>query len=478
MRYLLIILILFFSCKNRDRKDDDVTNTLNLQLSDNLPFKEVKLVKFNPLYGTSLPFDYKLLREKDSFKFKFNSNSLAMVHLADENNVGAGEIFLEPGENISTKLFYGNHNIKKENFYGKWPGNNLLFQIIYDSLVEFQKRINSVNIKFNNRKSIDTYVEKFYLESIVKPLIQNDSLQTSTSFKNEILKPEIILQKCFLKNELIKKIGKENKWKKFYADSILLNPDYKFWCLDYNEYSSFTDYLFEVINNSKAIDLRKFIQNIDNAYRSKHDTLLTKIAISQGLNVFSWKYIPDYNDLSLPFVLDSICKANGLDRSKYKFPDFTLSDTRAIEPELFDKILVATIKDSAGIKLKEVINDTSKIYYVDYWASWCHPCVKGLPYTVKLYNQHINHLNVLFLSIDHNRANFLWAATNKKIPASNTYNIIITDQNSDDFKKLNPINQIPVYQLIFWFRRSWHVMNALSSDDPNLIKQINNLKSG
>jgi len=217
-------------------------------------------------------------------------------------------------------------------------------------------------------------------------------------------------------------------------------------------------------------------KNIDNAYRSKHDTLLTRIAVSQGLNVFSWKYIPDYNDLSMPFVLDSICKANGLDRSKYKFPNFTLSDTRVIEPGLFDKIIVATVKDSAGIKLKEVISDTSKIYYVDYWASWCHPCIKGLPHTIKLYNQHLYHLDMLFLSIDANRANFILAVNNNKIPVSNAYNVIINDQSSNDFKKLNPIDLIPVYQLIFWHRGSWHVMNALSSDDPNLIKQLNNLK--
>ncbi len=178
----------------------------------------------------------------------------------------------------------------------------------------------------------------------------------------------------------------------------------------------------------------------------------------------------------MPFVLDSICTANNLDRNKYKFPDFALSDTRIIETSLFDKVIIAPISDSVGKKLKNVINDTSKIYYVDYWASWCLPCIKGLPHTIKLYNQHINHLNVLFLSIDHSRANFLLAANNNKIPVSNTYNIIITDQNSDYFKKLNPIDQIPVYQLIFWHKGSWHVMNALSSDDPNLIKQINNLK--
>ena len=45
--------------------------------------------------------------------------------------------------------------------------------------------------------------------------------------------------------------------------------------------------------------------------------------------------------------------------------------------------------------------DNSKVYVVNYWATWCAPCVKELPYFESLHQQFKdNNIEVVLVSID------------------------------------------------------------------------------
>ena len=475
MKIWLLLFFSFFSCKENIKKDPGTT-TLEVKLADNLPFKSVKLKKFDPVYGSDSSFNNNFSQKNDSFQFRFNMSEPGFVYITDKNDIGVKDIFLNPGENFNAEIFWNkNEPIKLKIGLTKYPGDNILYQSIHDSVNKLFQKIKNTRKSFNQRKSINQYVETSFGEIVKPALIHYDSLEISDIFKNNVLDPQLKLLRCYLKNELIINSGHENQWKKFYADSVFSNPHYKFWCEGYLEYRYFLDYIYEVINNSKADDLIRYILNIENFYRERNDTLLTKIVISQGLISFSEKHSFNPNDLFLSTKLDSICKLYHLDSRKYNFHEFALGKSTKIELGLFDKIFITTVKNESKINLNKIINDTSKVYYIDYWASWCIPCIKALPYTVKLSNKRIPKLEVLFISTDKNRSLFLSAANKLKLPLTHTYNIIIEDKTSDNFKKLNPISFIPVYQLIFFYQGSWRIINAVSSEDSSLRSQIGNL---
>lgn len=45
-----------------------------------------------------------------------------------------------------------------------------------------------------------------------------------------------------------------------------------------------------------------------------------------------------------------------------------------------------------------------KVLYVDFWASWCGPCVQSMPFMNEIHEQfHAQGLNVIAINVDENR---------------------------------------------------------------------------
>ncbi len=43
-----------------------------------------------------------------------------------------------------------------------------------------------------------------------------------------------------------------------------------------------------------------------------------------------------------------------------------------------------------------------KVVYLDFWASWCHPCEQSFPYMEQLKQRYGNDLVVIAINVDHN----------------------------------------------------------------------------
>jgi len=474
MKYLLIILV-FFSCKQR-LSEAEPTNTIKLVLAKNLPFKEVKLKKFDPVYGSYMDFDYQSSKSKDTFIFKLNILEQTSINLFDTNDIGAGTVFLVPNENITAKLYWDDNKIKKQIIESRWQGNNIFYQSIHDSIQSLLQDIKKDRKIFRERASVDDYVEKKFAQTVVPAMNYFSDLKMTPEFYERVLMPQLSLIKNYNKNELIKKSSHEKKWKKFYADSIFFNPNYIYWNYNYNEYGYFKEYLFEVINHGQADNLESFLQNIEKFYKTRKDSVLTRIAISQGLFAFAEKYNPKKNDKSLFLTLDSFSRKYNLDKRKYNFHSSNISLSEPIGKPVLDSIILNNLENENIVQLSKIINDTSCIYYIDYWASWCKPCIKGIPYTVDLFKKKIPHLTVLLFSTDMKRNDFIAASKKYHLPEAQTYNVKINNSSSNIYTKLNPRAEIPAYQLIFFYKSAWRVLNASSSEDPALIGKIEDLK--
>ena len=74
------------------------------------------------------------------------------------------------------------------------------------------------------------------------------------------------------------------------------------------------------------------------------------------------------------------------------------------------------VKDLAGQPLS-LVNYKGKLVILDFWATWCGPCVKELPNLLKVYNQHHGQgLEVIGISLDEDEAALKAFLKEKQIP--------------------------------------------------------------
>jgi thiol-disulfide isomerase/thioredoxin len=69
---------------------------------------------------------------------------------------------------------------------------------------------------------------------------------------------------------------------------------------------------------------------------------------------------------------------------------------------LFSNIMVAqkvAVYDKYSTLEKEILSDKNTIYVVNFWATWCGPCVKELPHFEQLNSENKN-MKVVLVSLD------------------------------------------------------------------------------
>ncbi|MBK1441979.1 TlpA family protein disulfide reductase [Parapedobacter sp. ISTM3] len=56
-------------------------------------------------------------------------------------------------------------------------------------------------------------------------------------------------------------------------------------------------------------------------------------------------------------------------------------------------------KDGEGTRI-DVANQSGKVVFINFWATWCPPCIAELPSIDKLYQQFKDHEHVVFVMVD------------------------------------------------------------------------------
>jgi thiol-disulfide isomerase/thioredoxin len=73
-----------------------------------------------------------------------------------------------------------------------------------------------------------------------------------------------------------------------------------------------------------------------------------------------------------------------------------------IFPLLFSNVIVAqkvAVFDNYSTLEKEILSDKNTVYVVNFWATWCAPCVKELPHFEQLNSENKN-IKVVLVSLD------------------------------------------------------------------------------
>lgn len=126
-----------------------------------------------------------------------------------------------------------------------------------------------------------------------------------------------------------------------------------------------------------------------------------------------------------------------------------------------DEIYLNEIKEElspvlSSVFLSEIIKkNKGKIILVDFWASWCLPCIQEFPYEEELM-QTYSEVYFVFISIDKSKSSWV-NASNRYLNILNKNNNFWLDKNSDDeLMKIINVSTIPRYVL---FGKNGEIIN-------------------
>ncbi len=106
--------------------------------------------------------------------------------------------------------------------------------------------------------------------------------------------------------------------------------------------------------------------------------------------------------------------------------DFTTSETTSL-----DKV----IKDNAG-----------KLIVIDFWASWCVPCLQEIPYEKKN-QEYFSEKEVIFLNISIDTEMPKWRNAITTNNMNSKYNYVFVNFRESDFVKTHNVELIPRYMI-------------------------------
>ena len=88
-----------------------------------------------------------------------------------------------------------------------------------------------------------------------------------------------------------------------------------------------------------------------------------------------------------------------------------------------------------------------KVIYVDFWASWCGPCINEIPYIEEL-KKHYANKGVVFISISTDKQFSDWKAKVDQLKIDSPYSFLIANRANSPLIKSLEIKLIPRFVLI------------------------------
>ena len=76
-------------------------------------------------------------------------------------------------------------------------------------------------------------------------------------------------------------------------------------------------------------------------------------------------------------------------------PSITKKSERTIIPNL--NVNFINLLENENINLKDL---NGKVVFINYWATWCAPCIAEMPSIQKLYNDYKNKITFIFITSD------------------------------------------------------------------------------
>ncbi|MDP3394313.1 TlpA disulfide reductase family protein [Sediminibacterium sp.] len=461
MLKLIIFFLILFS-NNVFAQNALINGNVHNFTSSSIPFSIQ-----NPVYNFKL---YQVLKKPDSsFQIRMSIDKPTIA------NIAYVPIFIKPNDTVNFSFTFTPTPINEYEYTisvkGLHPGD-LLF---YDFL---RRQLNNLN----KLDGIDSVTTQIYIDSIV-----NQSTHLNNSIDSFIaINP---ISSAFLTYL--------NLERDYFLISFLLN--------ELRSRSAFLSKLslskLELVINKVQLNQTSllhsstyyatFIAEMLEYYLFYNQNLNNEEIFSKRLQWIFDQLIPEVRNLALP-MLSRIYTYKGtlnfLERDTAIFSKVMSGISNdSVKTELlgylnthlnFNMDSINSIKfmntNENVIKLGDILKSSKKMLLVDFWASWCGPCITELPF-IKLLKDSIPNLRVLSLSIDSDKNSWLrkLKELNKKIKDEFC---VLDNKQSDKLARFLKIETIPRYLLVDATGKIRHFWAERPRNLNQLIYQIRLLK--
>ncbi|TXD82439.1 TlpA family protein disulfide reductase [Subsaximicrobium wynnwilliamsii] len=456
---LLILLILVVCCKNEteDRKTLERKNPVA-----------------NDYQTTSIYF---IEKPTDTFHFENRISRLtSVINILNENGFQK-EIILNDDENefeyaTIKDTFILTHNYRNYDLYFELKkGDSIRYyerdgfpfytgteEMLNQSNLYDYKRIKYLNkmppydffsyyLSHKNLMKNNDTLRKNYVRELVTSNEKEDFFLDSLYSLNQITASKYRLQKDKLKYNFYNDLP-FNDYKNFLIKDSLIDDLNRKDLIKYPFYKKFLDnysaYTFDIKNLRQSNRLvRDHKSNFDSIEKSSLFSKQIKsfLLYSNLVEIGSNFSQTDFNNYFVKFrkqVNDSIL----LSSIKNKF----LTNMSESKEEV--KVVYFITKHNNKKTLAEIVNhNQGKLIYIDFWASWCAPCLAAMPASRELREKYIDKdIVFIYASIDKDFEEWEKAAMTENLSFNENNLLTVNYPNANFYKELN-MKTIPRYLL-------------------------------
>jgi thiol-disulfide isomerase/thioredoxin len=439
LRFLIIFIFFSYTCFPQEIQTSILVNTTNSKI------KEVS-VFLGDLYGNINILSKEKIDSNGNaiLNFKIKHTYFAFINFGNSNQV----IYIKPGKNYQVSADY-----TKKYLGVIFRGYNSEI----NNYLEYNKEIFR-DYKYKNKEYYNWNVEEFAIaiQKIDSILTNNQKVFFD---KNNVSEED---QKT-LKNRLISDIL-STKMNHFVAKYSVLQTDKEVpqTLQNLENLVPFDTNLLQSTCESYLLTLKYYyiisIKRKLNAYNISEITqeFYLKFTFS---DIRAYK-IPDelkefmLADLLIGHLIDNIPEKFNEYFDEFK-KDFPHSQYTSTINERLNKFVKMVNNQASEIIGSDINNQTiklsdykGKLIYIDFWATWCGPCIAELPYSLKLQKRFRGNADIVFLYVSIDIDFKKWKNYLTKHTELTGIHINLNEDNMNAVKNFYAIYGIPRYLII------------------------------